>query len=45
MNALALSSLLFAGMAVSALAQAAFESDVLATSAGDLKITFIGTAR
>ena len=42
MNAMTLSVFLFAGLVVSAAAQAKFESDVLATSAGDLTITFIG---
>ena len=37
-----LSIVLFAGLAVSAFAQTAFESDGVTTSAGDLKITFIG---
>ncbi len=37
-----LSIVLFAGMTASVLAQVRFESDTLATSAGDLKITFVG---
>jgi hypothetical protein len=40
MNATILTGILFAGLATSVLAQAKFESDVLATSAGDLTITF-----
>lgn len=39
---LLLSSLLTAMMAVSTLAQEKFETDIIKTSAGDLKITFIG---
>ena len=31
-------------MALSALAQKGFETDVIKTSAGDLKITFVATA-
>ena len=39
---LLLSSLLPVIMAVSSLAQEKFETDIIKTSAGDLKITFIG---